>query len=99
MPGWTSPEADQLLKDYVATADEAERAEIIGKLADIYVTNVLSSPLSPWPAWYEYNTQRFVGWPNEENNYALGSPWQDESARITAITIHCVDNTSCGQSE
>jgi len=98
MPGWTSPETDQLLKDYVATADPAARAEIIGKLDDAYVTNVLSSPLSPWPAWFEYSTKRFVGWPSADDPYAQGSPWEDNSARLVAIAIHCVDATSCGQS-
>lgn len=98
MPGWTSPEADQLLMDYVATADPAERAAIVGQLTDIYVTNVLSSPLSPWPAWYEYSTLRFVGWPTEDDPYAQGSPWEANSAVIVATTIHCKDDTSCGQS-
>lgn len=97
MPGWTSPETDQALKDFVATADPALRSEAIGKLVDAYVTNVISSPLSPWPAWYEYSTLRFVGWPSEENPYAQGSPWQNDTARLVAINIHCVDSTSCGQ--
>jgi peptide/nickel transport system substrate-binding protein len=98
MPGWTSPEGDQLFKDYVATADDAERAEIIGKLADIYVTNVLSSPLSPWPAWYEYSTLRFTGWATPEDPYTQGSPWDDNSSRFIPLRIHCIDDTSCGQS-
>ena len=98
MPGWTSPESDQLLSDFLATADPAERNAIIGQLADIYVTNVLSSPLSPWPAWYEYSTLRFTGWPTEDNPYAQGSPWEEKSAVIVATTIHCIDDTSCGQS-
>lgn len=98
MPGWTSAEADQLLLDYVKTADADERSAIIGQLADIYVSNVLSSPLSPWPAWYEYSTLRFEGWPSEADPYAQGSPWENNSARIVAINIHCKDDTSCGQS-
>jgi peptide/nickel transport system substrate-binding protein len=98
MPGWTSPESDQLLLDFVATADTDERNAIIGQLADIYVTNVLSSPLSPWPAWYEYSTLRFTGWPTEADPYAQGSPWEERSAVIVATTIHCIDDTSCGQS-
>ncbi|MCC6803060.1 MAG: ABC transporter substrate-binding protein [Anaerolineae bacterium] len=98
MPGWTSPEADQLLSDFLKTADAAEQAALTGQLTQIFVENVLMSPLSPWPSWYEYNTIRFVGWPNAEDHYALGSPWSNESARIVAVSIHCVDDTSCGQS-
>jgi len=98
-PGWVNTDSDQLLKDFIKTIDPAQRAEIIGKLADQYVTNVITTPLAPFPAWYEYSTKRFVGWPTEDNYYAQGSPWQNEAARLVAIQIHCVDDTSCGQSK
>jgi peptide/nickel transport system substrate-binding protein len=98
MPGWTSPEADQLLQDFLQTADPDEQKAIIGQIDQIFVENVLMSPLSPWPSWYEYSTLRFTGWPTEENYYAQGSPWQNEAARIVAINIHCIDDTTCGQS-
>lgn len=99
MTGWTSSDADQLLTQFNKTADPAQRSDIIGKLADIYVTNVVSTVLAPFPAWYEYSTLRFTGWPTQDNYYAQGSPWQNESARIVASQIHCVDNTSCGQTQ
>jgi peptide/nickel transport system substrate-binding protein len=98
MPGWTSDEVDQLLQDFLQTADPEEQKAIMGQVDQIFVENVLMSPLSPWPAWYEYSTLRFTGWPTEENYYAQGSPWQDNSARLVAVEIHCVDDTSCGQS-
>ncbi len=97
MTGWTSPDADALLNQFVKTADPVQRNDVIGKLADIYVTNVVSTVLAPFPAWYEYSTLRFTGWPTQDNYYAQGSPWQNESARIVASQIHCVDATSCGQ--
>ncbi len=97
MPRLGDAATDKLLQDYLKTADPAEQAKIVDQLANTFVTNVVMSPLSPWPMWYEYNTTRFVGWPNKDNNYAIGSPWQDETARMVAINIHCVDKTSCGQ--
>jgi peptide/nickel transport system substrate-binding protein len=97
MPGWTSDEADQLLQAFLQTADLEQQRTIIGQLDQIFVENVLMSPLSPWPSWYEYSTLRFTGWPTEENYYAQGSPWQNEAARLVVINIHCVDDTSCSQ--
>jgi len=98
MPGWTSPEVDQLLQDFLQTADPDEQKAIMGQIDQIFVENVLMSPLSPWPSWYEYSTLRFTGWPTEEDYYAQGSPWQNDAARIVAVNIHCIDDTSCGQS-
>jgi len=53
----------------------------------LFVSNILMSPLSPWPTWYEYSTLRFTGWPTEEDYYAQGSPWQNDAARIVAVSI------------
>lgn len=94
---WTSEEADQLLKDFTSTVDEAEQKEIINQLQSLYVENVVAIPLFPGPTWYEYNTMRFEGWPTEDNYYAQGSPWETQARLIVVNRIHCVDNTSCGQ--
>lgn len=99
MSFWTSEETDALLDAFVATADPEEQREIVADLNMAMVENVLLTPLSPWPTWYEYSTARFEGWPTEENYYAQGSPWQDDSARIVAINVYCKDDTSCGQGE
>jgi len=86
------------LQKFLLTTDVAQQKEIVGQLADYYVTNVVSSPLSPWPSWYEFSTLHFAGWPDKDNNFSLGSPWDDNGTRVTANAIHCVDNTTCGQS-
>ncbi len=85
MPGWTSEEADQLLQDFLKTPDPEEQKAIVEKLDQLFVSNILMSPLSPWPTWYEYSTLRFTGWPTEEDYYAQGSPWQNDAARIVAV--------------
>ncbi|MBC7813757.1 MAG: ABC transporter substrate-binding protein [Burkholderiales bacterium] len=92
-----SDEADALLDAFLRTSDPEEQREIIGQLADIYVTQVVSTPIGIFPAWFEYNTTRFEGFPSEEDPYAVGAPWQEETARLVAVNLHCVDDTSCGQ--
>lgn len=94
---WTSDEADALLTQFTATADLAEQQSIIDQLQQLYVDNIPAIPLFPGPTWYEYVTYRFTGFPTEENYYAQGSPWDEPSRLIVINTIHCVDDTSCGQ--
>jgi peptide/nickel transport system substrate-binding protein len=96
-PRLFSDDMDKALQGFLQTVDTDTQKEIVGQLADYYVSNVVQSVLSPWPAWYEYSTLHFEGWPTADNYYAQASPWQDNSARLVAIKIHCVDATSCGQ--
>ena len=96
-PRLFSDATTKALQNFLLTTDATQQKAIIGQLADYYVTNVVSSPLSPWPSWYEFSTLHFVGWPDKDNNFSLGSPWDDNGTRVTANAIHCVDATSCGQ--
>jgi peptide/nickel transport system substrate-binding protein len=97
MPRWFSEEADKLIADFTLTADLDEQKAIVGDLQMLFVENVLMSPLAPWPSWYEYRTEFFTGWPTDEDYYAQGSPWQQESRLIVVNRIHCIDNVVCGQ--
>jgi peptide/nickel transport system substrate-binding protein len=63
----------------------------------LYVENMPAIPLFPGPTWYEYTTYRFTGFPTEDNYYAQGSPWERNSAAIVISTIHCIDDSACGQ--
>ena len=92
-----SDDLTKALQNFLLTADATKQKDIVGQLADYYVTNVVSSPLSPWPAWYEYSTLHFTGWPTKENYFSYGPPWDPNGTRVTANAIHCVDATSCGQ--
>jgi len=95
-PRLTSPDIDKLLADYTLTTDHAKQVEIIGKISEWYVTNVSGIPLMANCLWYEYNTQRFAGFPTVKDWYTQGSPWQIGALKV-ALTIHCKDATSCGQ--
>lgn len=94
---WTSEEADALLTAFTSTADAEEQATIVDRLQQLYVENVPAIPLFPGPTWYEYTTYRFTGFPTQDNYYAQGSPWDAPSRSVVINTIHCIDNTSCGQ--
>ncbi len=94
---WTSDEADALLSAFTETADPARHMDIVNQLQMLYVENMPAIPLFPGPTWYEYTTYRFTGFPTEDNYYAQGSPWERNSAAIVISTIHCIDESACGQ--
>ncbi|GAB3755098.1 ABC transporter substrate-binding protein [Zhihengliuella somnathii] len=65
-----SEEADALLAEFAATADEREQQRIMDDLQALYAELAPVVPLFPGPEWGAYTTERFVGWPTEENPYA-----------------------------
>ena len=98
---WTTPETDQLINDFVKTADLAEQMDIVNKLQMAYVQNVVTIPLFPGPTWYEWTTHRFTGFPTREDYYTQGSPWTDfQGARLMIINrIHCISEEACAQAK
>ncbi len=72
---YVSERADELLDQFAATSDEAEQRQIAEQLQQTFVDELPAVPLFPGPMWYEYNTRRFTDFPNEENPYAVGSPF------------------------
>ncbi|WP_025745800.1 ABC transporter substrate-binding protein [Kallotenue papyrolyticum] len=72
---YVSQRADELLNQFAATSDLAEQQQIAEQLQQTFVDELPAVPLFPGPMWYEYNTRRFEGFPNEENPYAVGSPF------------------------
>jgi peptide/nickel transport system substrate-binding protein len=93
----TSPEIDKLILEFTSTTDLAKQKEVVAKLMNFYVTNVPDIPLMANCQWYEWNTNRFEGFPTEKDYYAQGSPWNQPGALLTGLKLHCKDATSCGQ--
>ncbi|CAA9567924.1 MAG: Oligopeptide ABC transporter, periplasmic oligopeptide-binding protein OppA [uncultured Thermomicrobiales bacterium] len=75
---FVSPEADALLDQFAATSDLAEQQRISSELQRVYAEQAPAIPLFPGPQWYEYNSTRFEGWPNEENPYCVPSTYSGE---------------------
>jgi peptide/nickel transport system substrate-binding protein len=75
---FASTEADELLKQFAATSDEAEQRDIANQLQQVYADNAPALPLFPGPQWGEYNDSRFTGFPSEEDPYAVLSTYAAE---------------------
>ncbi len=81
------PEADTLLAQFAATADEAEQREISNQLQMLYAENAPAIPLFPGPQWGEFNSSRFEGFPSEEDPYAILSTYAGERGIVmTTVT-------------
>ena len=98
---WTSPETDQMLVDYVATADPAVQQDLSNQIQMALVENVPLIPLFPGPTWYEWNDSRFTGWPTQEDYYIQGSAWTDVNNQrlVVLLNLHCVSEEACAEAQ
>ncbi|MCC7207408.1 MAG: ABC transporter substrate-binding protein [Anaerolineae bacterium] len=78
------PTATDLVEAFAATSDEQEHRRIITELQHRFAELVPTLPLYSGPAWMEYSTRRFVGWPNADDPYAVGQPSANE--RLIVLT-------------
>ncbi|WP_432102608.1 ABC transporter substrate-binding protein [Streptomyces sp. bgisy091] len=62
--------ADELLTRWASVSDPAEQKEMARQLARRAVELMPAVPLYEQPEWGAYNTQRYTGFPTEENPYA-----------------------------
>jgi peptide/nickel transport system substrate-binding protein len=62
-------EADALLNRFERTVDFAEQRRIAWRLQEIFLAEAPAIPIFLNPSWGEYNSKRFVGWPNADNPY------------------------------
>ena len=67
-------EADALLSRMEASVKREEQRALGVDLQQIFLRDLPAIPLFPSPSWGEYNSKRFVGWPNAENPYVRLSP-------------------------
>src|SRR5262249_9531165 len=85
---WDDRLTDQLLAQYAGTIDPALQQRALAGLQQIMVEQVPSIPLVYGATWYEYNTSRFVGWPDPSHPYAMPAPYGAVDAAIVAMNIH-----------
>jgi len=78
-----SPEADALLAQLEQTTDPQLAQPIIDELQALFVAQAPAIPLFPGPAWGEFNTRQFVGFPDADNPYAPLTPnWAPQSLLV-----------------
>lgn len=68
--------ATELLNAYATSATDEERTAAIEEVQKIFVEDVPVIPVGTHPYLGEYNTRGYMGWPNEDDQYATADPTQ-----------------------
>jgi len=79
--------ADAFLEAIEMTREEDIQQELFHQLMRQFKELAPAIPLFLGPIWGSYNSQRFVGFPNEENPYAVLSPNSQPSSLIVLTSI------------
>lgn len=68
------PAITQALADYANAADETERQAALEIIQRGYVDEAVTVPVGTRPFIGEFNTRNYVGWPSDEDPYAVPEP-------------------------
>lgn len=68
---WQDEETDQLLEQLATSSEEAAQEEAVHGLQMIMMEQFPTIPLWYGAYWFQYRTEKAVGWPNEENPYTI----------------------------
>jgi peptide/nickel transport system substrate-binding protein len=69
---WQDPKTDELLSKLEVSPDEATQKQAVGELVGIMMDQVPMIPIWYGAKWFQYDTTKAEGWPNEQNPYADG---------------------------
>ena len=84
---WNDPQTDALLHQFVSSSDLTVQQQALSGIQKIMVEQLPAIPLTNEPYWYEYNSTNFTGWPDQNNAYALPSPYQYPDAEIVLLHL------------
>jgi len=65
---------DRALEEFKKQPDPKKQDKLMMMAVEQFMIDCPSVPLFFNPVWFEYNTKRFVGWPNAENPYTEPRP-------------------------
>jgi peptide/nickel transport system substrate-binding protein len=85
---WSDPATDALLAQYNNTIDLAQQKQAMSGIEKIVVEQVPVVFLMNEPYWYEYNTLKYVGWPDQNHPYAEASPYTYPDDEIVLLNLH-----------
>jgi peptide/nickel transport system substrate-binding protein len=77
-----SPEATKALDEYANAKDESARSAALNTLQKIMVEQMPIIPTSASNVGGLYNIKNWVGWPDEQNQYAPAQPTQQNALQI-----------------
>jgi peptide/nickel transport system substrate-binding protein len=85
---WNDGPTDTLLNQYNSTSDLTQQKQAMFGIEKIVVEQMPVIFLVNEPYWYEYNTVKYVGWPDKGNLYAEPSPYMYPDDEIVLLNLH-----------
>ena len=72
--GLKNPAMDAALAKLAGASTVAEQTADLAPIEDYVAKNLPVIPITTASEWFEYNSQRFVGWPTQQNPFETGQP-------------------------
>lgn len=88
---WNDPTTDALLNQYATSTDPTVQKQVIMSIEKIMVEQMPSIPLMNEPYWYQYNTSKFVGWPDQQHPYAAPGTATYPDIEYVVLNLHPAD--------
>lgn len=82
--GVHTPEIDALIDSFGKTGDTQEQQKILDQLQEFTAQNMPFIPLFSNPTWFQYRTDKIVGWPSEKDPY-VQPVWYDGGKRVIIL--------------
>jgi peptide/nickel transport system substrate-binding protein len=70
------------LADYANAADDATRATSLAIIQKAFVDEAVALPIGTRPFIGEFNTRNYVGWPSDDDPYAVPEPTRPQMLLI-----------------
>ena len=71
---YDNPEVTTLLSDYATATDDAARESALAEIQKTFIEEAPALPIGTRPFIGEYNTRNYVGWPSDDDPYAVPEP-------------------------
>nr|WP_246616445.1 ABC transporter substrate-binding protein [Thaumasiovibrio subtropicus] len=84
---WSNQELDDLLDSFYETASRDDQLNIAHKIQRIIAENQVTVPVMSGSNFYQFNTKKFTGWWNEDNQKGRPMIWEGTPERL----LHVLD--------
>jgi peptide/nickel transport system substrate-binding protein len=68
------PEVTAALKDYANATDDASREDALAIIQKAFIDEAVALPIGTRPFIGEFNSRNYVGWPSDDDPYAVPEP-------------------------
>lgn len=83
------PKVTAALADYANATDDSERADALAIIQKAFIEQAVALPIGTRPFIGEFNTRSYVGWPSDDDPYAVPEPTRPQMllvlTKLTAV--------------